>query len=251
MTSPITAAIEHIKEHPNKSIRQIAREFQVPKSTLANRQRGIHTLRSDGARHILSKVQEEQLIRKINDYASKDTLLTPGHIKELAEKLNGQKVGIHWGDRFIRRHKDRLASCFNGHSEHGRHQANTEENCEGADRLVKDIPNRQIDMRDAGARPTTPPPKTSQGQPLTPDSVRVIRLNNRAVRRGEFDAFEVLEKTEKGLEMTLARVKLLQDEKERIQAAQELDKKTRGGRKKQLVDMASSPSPSRLNVNVG
>lgn len=81
-------------------------------------------------------------------------------------------------------------------------------------------------------RPVTPPLRTAQ-EPETPLTIRTIKSNNRAVRQGDMDALAVLHKTEKALEISLARNALQERRIMSLTAAQDLDKVTRGSRKTQ------------------
>ncbi|EIW70838.1 hypothetical protein TREMEDRAFT_28837, partial [Tremella mesenterica DSM 1558] len=73
----------------------------------------------------LSVEQETRLISKINDFAARGTLLTPRHVKELAESVCAEKIGVNWVSRFVHRHQDVLSSRFYSYKEASRLKADT------------------------------------------------------------------------------------------------------------------------------
>jgi hypothetical protein len=58
----------------------------------------------------LSVAQEEQLIAQINSYASRGTLLTHGHMKQLTKAVTAKELSVDWTSRFMQRHSDRIHS---------------------------------------------------------------------------------------------------------------------------------------------
>ena len=121
----IDSAIAHLKEHPEQSYRQVAAQYDIAYSTLHDRANKKHLSHPEGAHKNLSTVQEHGLIQEINTYADRGTLLTPAHIKSLAEKLCGHPVGVNWPSTFISRHKQEISSRFYRVQEASRIQADT------------------------------------------------------------------------------------------------------------------------------
>ena len=81
---------------------------------------GNHTDASTAAHRRLSIPQEQALLAKINEYASRGTLLSPHHVKELAEAVCGAKAGKNWTTSFLRRYHDVIDSRYYGHKERPR-----------------------------------------------------------------------------------------------------------------------------------
>jgi hypothetical protein len=102
MTDSMDAAVTYKNQHPSESYASVSDRFNIPKSTLHNRHKHTHLDHVPVARRQLSIAQEGQLLNQINRYASRDTLLTPGHITELAEAIHGARLGQNWTTRFIR-----------------------------------------------------------------------------------------------------------------------------------------------------
>lgn len=81
--------------------------------------------------------------------------------------------------------------------------------------------------------PLTPPPHDVFLDPLTPKTVRILRSNERGVQEGRYSFEKAFEKSNKSLEMVLARNALLEKEVASLRASQKLDQETRGSRKRQ------------------
>lgn len=82
--SNMNDAVAHRLLHPSESIRSIACDFEVSKSTLHNRICGLHDPAGVRAHGWLSLAQEQAIIGKINSYAKRGTLLEPRHIVGIA-----------------------------------------------------------------------------------------------------------------------------------------------------------------------
>ena len=106
-------AIAYKQEHPGESFSSVSNLFQVPSSTLHDHFKGSHAAEGRHGPRNLSIEQEHALIRKINEYDERGTLLTPKHIKELAIVLCGHDLGRNWSSTFLRRNADMLSSrCY-------------------------------------------------------------------------------------------------------------------------------------------
>lgn len=66
---------------------------------------------------------EAALIDKINQYSDRGTLLTLCHIRELAEAVCNEKLGVNWVSSFISRHSQEISSRFWAYQELGRLKA--------------------------------------------------------------------------------------------------------------------------------
>jgi len=66
----MTLAIAHLRAHPDQSIRQVAKIFQLPRTTLQHRLRGrISSQVISQAQQKLSVIKEDSLIKWINTMA--------------------------------------------------------------------------------------------------------------------------------------------------------------------------------------
>jgi hypothetical protein len=57
-------------------------------------------------------MQENVLIRYINELSARDFLSTSQIVKNLAEELAGKEIGQNWVGRFVKRKKDMLKSIY-------------------------------------------------------------------------------------------------------------------------------------------
>ena len=106
------AAISYKRAHPSDSVSSVAARFEIPSSTFHD-----HLIETHAARGVrqpcnLSIIQEDALLDKINAYAKRGTLLTPGNITQLAKALCNHDLGRNWTTTFLRRHRDRVSSRF-------------------------------------------------------------------------------------------------------------------------------------------
>ena len=136
MHNALAQAVRECTNSPEKSVRQVAREYNVAPGTLNDQITGRHLSSGKASNRNLSELQEDVLIAKINDYASRGTLLTPRHVRSLAEGLAGKEVDKDWVGRFVRRHPDRLSSRFHTYHDLSRKLADTGETRRAWYRLV-------------------------------------------------------------------------------------------------------------------
>ena len=106
------AAISYKRDHPQDSLSSVAARFQVATTTLHDHLTGTHSARGLNTPRNLSLIQEDALLDKINAYAKRGTLLTPGNITQLAKALCNHDLGRNWTTTFLRRHRDRVSSRF-------------------------------------------------------------------------------------------------------------------------------------------
>jgi hypothetical protein len=64
---------------------------------------------------------------KILDYADRGTLLTPAHIRPIAERIANSDLGVNWVSTFLKRHSDELASRHINYQEEKRRKADVYE----------------------------------------------------------------------------------------------------------------------------
>jgi hypothetical protein len=127
----ISSTSTEYNEHPGTSISAVSKLKLVPKSTLSSRINGTHAPRGLKVNRNLSIVQEDGLIKKINNYANRGTLLEPRHVRELAEGVCGHHVGVNWVSSFLHRHKSEVSSKYFGIQESARIKADTPEHRRG------------------------------------------------------------------------------------------------------------------------
>ena len=121
-------AVLHKLQHPQESYTTVADRFDVASSTLHDRVTGKHAPPGHRQPRNLSIHHERVLLDKINAYATRGTLLTPGHIGTLAETLSERHLGRNWTSTFLKRHKDEVSSKFYKVQEVARLKADTPTN---------------------------------------------------------------------------------------------------------------------------
>lgn len=111
----IAAAIAAIRSGEIKDYSKAAAKFNVDRTTISKRIRGLTKSRKDADsfwRQCLTNAQEETLIAHINKLTDRGMPLTSSIVQNLAEEIRGAKVGKNWTGQFIRRHKNRLTSLY-------------------------------------------------------------------------------------------------------------------------------------------
>lgn len=111
----LTAAFEYLdlQEQPNYA--QAARKFEIDRTTLYRRYTGQTASRQEANskhRQLLNDVEEDTLLRYIDELTNRRMPPTRQILRNLAEEILGGPVGDHWPDRFVRRHKDRICSVY-------------------------------------------------------------------------------------------------------------------------------------------
>ncbi|AFR98864.1 hypothetical protein CNAG_05436 [Cryptococcus neoformans var. grubii H99] len=139
MADSMTLALEHKINKPLEGYQKVADLYGVSKSSLYDRHTGVHSSHTASAPRHLSIVQEEELVKRINEYAERGTLLTPRHVVELAEAVYDGKLGVNWGSWFIQRHCDTIHSRFFSYQELGHLHADIPETRRAFYHLVKDV----------------------------------------------------------------------------------------------------------------
>lgn len=101
MYGALEQAVREYTSSPEKSQRQVAREFNIAQATLNDKLTGRHVSINKAPNPILSVLQESVLVNKINGYASRGTSLTPRNVRSLAEGLAGRHVEKDWVGRSL------------------------------------------------------------------------------------------------------------------------------------------------------
>ena len=101
-----------LQESPNYSA--TARQFNVDRTTLSRRHRGITTSKAAGneVRRFLSDNQELELIKYVNHLCDRGIPPTPQMLRNFAAEIGGRLPGKDWPGRFVNRHKDKLKSVY-------------------------------------------------------------------------------------------------------------------------------------------
>jgi len=104
-------ALEAMQNHPKLSIRRAANIFGVPVSTLYTRKNGtISKSDSCNAQHKLTESEEEAIAKYILDMDERGMAPRIAGVEDMAnlllKKRGGERVGIHWAQRFITRRQD-------------------------------------------------------------------------------------------------------------------------------------------------
>ena len=132
-------AIAHKILHPETTYQQLSNQFGVAPTTIHDHLHGTHSPHSRHPSRKLSIEQEAALIDKINAYANRGTLLTPGHIRQLALALAKQPLGKNWTSTFLDRHRDVISSRFYRIQEAARLKADTPSNRQAFYELVRHL----------------------------------------------------------------------------------------------------------------
>lgn len=127
MSDQMAKALQYKHDHPQAKYSEMPGRYGIPATTFRDRFLGIHADRATSATLALSVAMEAALVDKINDYASRGTLLSPKHVHELAEAISGKTLGANWASTFTRRHSHQITSRFWAYQELARLKADTPE----------------------------------------------------------------------------------------------------------------------------
>jgi hypothetical protein len=111
----IEAAIDDLESQDVPLYRPTARKYNLTHTTLRQRYLGIQLSRpaaDSECRQRLTKVQEEVLIKHINDFPDRGLPPTTQIVKNLAEEIIHGTVGKNWVGQFVRRKQDQLRSLY-------------------------------------------------------------------------------------------------------------------------------------------
>ena len=111
----IELAISDLESQERPKVAPIARKYALVESTLRWRWNGRSMSRAAAAseyRRRLTSAQEEILIGRINQLANRGLPPTLRMVRNLAEEMLSDSVGINWTTKFVHRHKDRLKSLY-------------------------------------------------------------------------------------------------------------------------------------------
>jgi hypothetical protein len=104
------ASIESLDEGENFTYPDVAKIYNVDRSTLSRRHRKVQAPKAEQAinQRLLSPHQEEELVRYIIRLTERGLPPTREMITNFARKVGRKEVGKGWMDRFVARNKDQL-----------------------------------------------------------------------------------------------------------------------------------------------
>jgi hypothetical protein len=122
------AAIEALEPGEEICYTKIAQKYGVDRSTLSRRHRGQTTSRTASAaeRQNLHPQQEQELLRYIERLTKQGLPPTRPMIRRFASTIAGKELGVHWVDRYIKRHQVDLISRWATGIDRSRHQADSQ-----------------------------------------------------------------------------------------------------------------------------
>ena len=100
------AAIKALETGEEICYTKIAQKYGVDRSTLSRRHRGQTTSRTASAaeRQNLHPQQEQELLSYIKRLTRQGLPPTQPMIQRFASSIAGKELGVHWVDRYIKRH---------------------------------------------------------------------------------------------------------------------------------------------------
>src|SRR5450432_4543318 len=135
-------AIQDLIEQPNPNFLGTARRFQVHRTTLSRRFKGVQQNRQTAhseTQRCLSLAQEETLIRFINNLTDRSLPPTSQIVHNCAEELAKKPLGKNWVGKFVKRHKDQLHAVYLRTIDNQRVKADFIPNLEAYYKLVSPI----------------------------------------------------------------------------------------------------------------
>jgi hypothetical protein len=115
-TQYINLAIEAINSHASESLRAAAREYNVPRSTVCDRIKGL-TPRAEyqPSSKKLTDLKEAAIVERILDLDARGFPPTKAILRDMANKLLAERgagaVGKNWPDNFVKRQEE-LKTCW-------------------------------------------------------------------------------------------------------------------------------------------
>jgi hypothetical protein len=113
--SRLTAALAALESQMPPMYRRTASEFKINHTTLRRRFLGLQLSRSEAVSEThkrLTNIQEEVLIKHINDLSNRGIFPTTQIVKNLAEEIIQDSLGKNWVGNFVCRKKDKLKSLY-------------------------------------------------------------------------------------------------------------------------------------------
>jgi hypothetical protein len=111
----ILLAIADLELQERLNYADTVKKWNVDRSTLSRRHRDVIGPKEDHYSYTLkalTDVQENILVRYINELSARGLSPTSQIVKNLAEELAGKEIGQNWVGRFVKRKKDMLKSIY-------------------------------------------------------------------------------------------------------------------------------------------
>ncbi|CAE7021561.1 HTH Tnp Tc5 domain containing protein [Pyrenophora teres f. teres] len=129
--APIDDAVEDLKSRDSGehfTLAEVAKKYQVNRSTLGRRWRGVTASREDGYlnQEALNQQQELELIQYIMRLTERGLSRTREIIRDFSSKIAHRQLSDRWVSRFITRHQIHLISQWTTAMDHTRHLADSE-----------------------------------------------------------------------------------------------------------------------------
>jgi hypothetical protein len=107
----IISAIQAIKNNPQLSVRRVAADYNVPRSTLQTRLNGVPFRRDTIANsRTMTELEEQTIVEYVLDLDSRGFSPATAHIEDMANNLrksrDAPRVGTRWAQRFVNRRQE-------------------------------------------------------------------------------------------------------------------------------------------------
>ena len=113
--SDILKAISDLESQKNPQYTQVARKYNLDRTTLMRRYKGLTVSNQQAAsihRKLLTDAQEEVLLDHISKLSSRGLPHTAQILRNLVVEIVKHDVGECWVRRFCQRHHDRINSVY-------------------------------------------------------------------------------------------------------------------------------------------
>ena len=111
----IVAAIADLRSQKKPNFSGTAEKWQLERKTLSRRFKGesrsVEQYQSEVGRR-LNNAQEETLIGYIERLTLRGMPPTPRIVRNLAEEIVGEQIGVNWHANFVKHHKDQLTGVY-------------------------------------------------------------------------------------------------------------------------------------------
>lgn len=110
----IDAALAALESGESENIAEIARNYDVDRTTLWRRYRGITESRAvrDAQQQLLTEQEESELVEYINELTNKGLPPTHQMVRNFAAEIAKSVPGKNWVERFLQRHIEELLSSY-------------------------------------------------------------------------------------------------------------------------------------------
>jgi hypothetical protein len=112
--APIDDALEYLRSHQDTSSAEVARLFNIDRSTLSRRWRGVTTAKVDSTdqKSHLNHTQQLTLVAYLNKLTLRGLPPTQSVVRLFAQDICHKELGKNWVRRFIKTHANQLTSEY-------------------------------------------------------------------------------------------------------------------------------------------